>query len=149
MKLCYINGAIEVAPRQSWTERLEFTVNSDNNELNFRYPYGDITPEQAAAVSTFVKTITDAYSKLIKQIDAVNKDLRLEQYAPIASSQAGTVGADFDLDANSAVPQPARGASSTEIAELTIESAKDDEEKLQAMVASGLKEEAETKEDIN
>lgn len=111
MKLCYLNGAIEVAPRETWNERLEFAVNSDNNELSFRYPYGDITPEQAAAVSTFVKTITDAYSKLIKQIDVVNKDLKLEQYASIASPEIGTVGADFDLDANSAVPQPARGGS--------------------------------------
>lgn len=110
MKLCYFSGAIEVAPRESWTERLEFNA-SDDGKLNFRYPYGDVTPEQAAAVSTFVKTITDAYAKLTKQIDSINKDLKLEQYAPIVPPVVETTGSDFDLDAESAVSQSACGAS--------------------------------------
>lgn len=110
MKLCYFSGAIEVAPRESWTERLEFDVNNDG-KLNFRYPYGGITPEQAAAVSKFVETITDAYNKLTKQIDATNKRLKLEQYAPIVPPIVETTGSDFDLDANSAVSQSARGGS--------------------------------------
>lgn len=110
MKLCYFSGAIEVAPRDSWTERLEFDVNNDG-KLSFRYPYGNITPEQAAAVSKFVETITDAYNKLTKQIDATNKRLKLEQYALIVPPQVETTGSDFDLDANSPVSQSARGVS--------------------------------------
>ena len=165
MKLCHFSGAIEVAPRNSWIEQLGFDVTYDG-KLNFRYPYGDITPEQAAAVSKFVETITDAYNKLTKQIDATNKRLKLEQYAPIVPPIVETNGSDFDLDAKSAVSQSARGVSgvvdsysiaSTEPEVLgqsvrggsegidncppSMEDAKDDEEKLQAMLASGLKEE--------
>lgn len=108
MKLSYFSGTIEVAPRESWTERLEFNTN-DDGKLNFRYPYGDVTPEQSAAVSTFVKTITDAYAKLTKQIDTINKDLKLEQYAPIVPPVVETNGSDFDLDATPVVSQSARG----------------------------------------
>lgn len=110
MKLCYFSGAIEVAPRDSWTERLEFDVNNDG-KLSFRYPYGNITPEQAAAVNEFTKTLTDAYNVLQSQIKRVNKKLQLEEYAPIVPPIIKTNGSDFDLDANSAVSQSARGVS--------------------------------------
>lgn len=110
MKLCYFSGAIEVAPRGSWNERLEFNTD-DNGKLSFRYPYDNVTPEQAAAVSEFTKTLTAAYNKLQKQIDNVNQDLKLEQYAPIVPPVVETNGSDFDLDANPAVSQSARGVS--------------------------------------
>lgn len=100
MKLTYFSGTIEVVPRDSWNERLDFNIKDDGN-LNFHYPYGDITPEQAAAVSKFVETITDAYVKLIKQIDSANKRLKLEQYAPIVPPVVETNGSDFDLDIKS------------------------------------------------
>lgn len=84
MKLTYFYATIEVAPRNGYSENLQCTTDRDNpNKLIFNFPYGEITPEQAAAISEFTKTLTSAYSKLQKQIDNVNKDLKLEQYAPI------------------------------------------------------------------
>ena len=84
MKLTYFYATIEVAPRDSYSESLQCcTDRNDTSKLKFTFPYGEITPEQAAAVSEFTKTLTSAYNKLQKQIDNANKDLKLEQYAPI------------------------------------------------------------------
>lgn len=82
MKLTYFYATIEVAPRDGYSENLQCCTDRDNpNKLIFNFPYGEITPEQASAVSEFTKTLTSAYNKLQKQIDSVNKDLKLEQYA--------------------------------------------------------------------
>lgn len=95
MKLTYFYATIEVAPRDGYSESLQCSTDRDNtNRLKFTFPYGEITPEQAVAVSEFTKTLTSAYNKLQKQIDATNKDLKLEQYASVVE----TVGSDFDLD---------------------------------------------------
>ena len=84
MKINYFYGSIAIRPCNGYTENLEFNV-TEGKELTFRYPYGDATPEEAEAVSQFIKTVTSAYNKLTSQIDNVNKDLKLEQYAPIVS----------------------------------------------------------------
>ena len=96
MKINYFYGSIAIRPRDGYTENLEFNVTEDKG-LTFRYPYGDATPEEAEAVSQFIKTVTNAYNKLTSQIDNVNKDLKLEQYAPIVSVAETT--------SESAVPQ--------------------------------------------
>lgn len=115
MKLTYFYATIEVAPRDGYSENLQCTTDRDNpNKLIFNFPYGEITPEQAAAVSEFTKTLTSAYNKLQKQIDNVNKDLKMEQYAPAVPPITETTGSDFDLDANPAVPQPSHGGSESE-----------------------------------
>lgn len=89
MKLTYFYATIDIAPRDSYNETLQCgTDRSDNSKLQFTYPYGNITPKQAAAVSEFTKTLTNAYNKLQRQIDAVNKDLGLEQYAPKTESES-------------------------------------------------------------
>lgn len=82
MKLNYFYGSITIRQCDGYTENLEFNV-SETKGLAFRYPYGESSPEEAEAISQFVKTITNAYNKLTSQIDNVNKDLKLEQYAPI------------------------------------------------------------------
>lgn len=81
MKINYFYGSIAIRQINSYGENLEFNVNEDKG-LTFRYPYGEATPEEAEAISQFVKTVTNAYNKLTTQIDNVNKDLKLEQYAP-------------------------------------------------------------------
>ena len=96
MKINYFYGSIAIRPRDGYTENLEFNVTEDKG-LTFRYPYGEATPEEAEAISQFIKTVTNAYNKLTTQIDNVNKDLKLEQYAPIVSVAETT--------SESAVPQ--------------------------------------------
>lgn len=118
MKINYFYGSIAIRPRDGYTENLEFNV-TEGKGLTFRYPYGDATPEEAEAVSQFVKTVANAYNKLTTQLDRVNRDLHLEQYAPKVSAEqtssesaAGqtcalgdeevSTGADGDIDK----PQP-------------------------------------------
>ena len=110
MKINYLRGSIAIRQCDGYTENLEFNV-TETKGLIFRYPYGDATPEEAEAVSQFVKTVTNAYNKLTTQIDNVNRDLELEQYAPKVSvaetsSESTTV---------SAVPQPLHGTCSNNL----------------------------------
>ena len=106
MKLNYFYGSIATRQCDGYTENLEFNV-TESKGLTFRYPYGDATPEEAEAISQFVKTITNAYNKLTTQIDAVNRDLHLERYAPTVSSE--------DIASKSAVPQPSHGTCSNNL----------------------------------
>lgn len=101
MKLNYFYGSIAIVPKDGYTENFEFNVTEPSNKLEFRYPYGQILPEQAEAISQFVKTVTNAYNELTSQINNVNKDLKLEQYAPIVPPEVKTTGSDFDLDVKS------------------------------------------------
>ena len=128
MKLTYFYVTIEVAPRDTYNESLQCcTDRNDTNKLKFTFPYGEITPEQAAAVSEFTKTLTAAYNKLQKQIDNVNQELKLEQYATIVPPVIETTGSDFDLDAKSAVVGeacPPEGSNSASSSELLMEKVK-------------------------
>ena len=81
MKINYLCGSIAIRQCDGYTENLEFNV-AETKKLTFRYPYGEATPKEAEAVSQFIKTVTNEYNKLTTQIDGVNRDLRLEQYAP-------------------------------------------------------------------
>ena len=96
MKINYFYGSIAIKQCNNYVESLEFNV-TEGKGLTFRYSYCDATPEEAEAISQFVKTVTIAYNKLTGQIDNVNKDLKLEQYAPQASSE--------ETSSESAVPQ--------------------------------------------
>ena len=102
MKTNYFYGSIAIRQCDGYTENLTFDV-TEGKGLTFRYPYGDATPEEAEAISKFIKLITDAYNVLSSQIDRTNKTLKLEQYAPVVSSLEST-----DI---SAVPQPSHGGS--------------------------------------
>lgn len=87
MKLNFFYGSIAIIPRDGYNETLDFSATEQSGKLEFRYPYGQISPEQAEAISQFVKTVTNAYNKLSSQIDSVNKELQLEQYAPVVKSE--------------------------------------------------------------
>ena len=89
MKINYFYGSVAIRPRDGYTENLEFNV-TEGKELTFRYPYGEATPEEAEAISQFIKTVTNAYNKLTTQIDGVNRYLHLEQYAPKVSAAETT-----------------------------------------------------------
>lgn len=89
MKLEYFYGSIIIKEKEGSCEPLSFAIDK-SEKLTFRYPYGDATPEEAEAISQFVKTVTSAYNKLTTQIDNVNKDLKLEQYAPKVSAEETT-----------------------------------------------------------
>lgn len=89
MKINYFYGSITIRPRDGYTENLEFNV-VEGKGLTFRYPYGEAAPEEAEAISKFIKTVTDAYNVLTNQIDRTNKDLKLEQYAPTVSAEETT-----------------------------------------------------------
>lgn len=102
MKLTYFYATIEVAPRDGYNESLQCTTDrNDSSKLKFTFPYGEITPEQAAAVAEFTKTLTDAYNVLQSQINRVNKKLKLEECAPIVPPVVETAGSDSDLDVES------------------------------------------------
>lgn len=106
MKLTYFYATIEVAPRDSYSESLQCcTDRNDTSKLKFTFPYGEITPEQAAAVSEFTKTLTSAYNKLQKQIDNVNKDLMLEEYRPRKIVAETTSKIESESTEVSAAPQ--------------------------------------------
>ena len=100
MKTNYFYGSIAIRQCDGYTENLEFN-STESKGLTFRYPYGDATPEETEAISQFVKTVTNAYNKLTVQIDGVNRDLHLEQYAPQQSTE---VSSSESTDV-SAVPQ--------------------------------------------
>lgn len=89
MKTNYFYGSIAIRQCDGYTENLEFN-STESKGLTFRYPYGDATPEEAEAISQFVKTVTNAYNKLTVQIDSVNRDLHLEQYAPQQSTEVSS-----------------------------------------------------------
>lgn len=133
MKINYFYGSIAIRPDNGYTENLGFNI-TEGKGLTFRYPYGEATSEEAEAVSQFVKTVTSAYNKLTAQIDNVNKDLKLEQYAPIASSEASS---SESADVSAAPQSCALGGGEVSTGALTMDEAKTPEEMLEVMIASG------------
>lgn len=88
MKLKYFYGSIAITQEDGYTNNLEFGTDKDSNELTFRYPYGNVSPEKAKAVGNFVKTIADAFDKLKSQLESANRTLKEEEYAPIVIESA-------------------------------------------------------------
>lgn len=104
MKLKYFYGSIAVVQEDGYTNNLEFSTTEDDKGnvtgLSFRYPYGNISPEKAKAVSNFVKTIADAFDKLKSQLVSANKLLKEEEFAPIVieSSMNGAEETEPDTE---------------------------------------------------
>ena len=86
MKLKHFYGSISVIQENGYTNDLEFELKRQDEEaignLIFRYPYGNVSPEKAKAVSNFVKTIADAFDKLKPQLVTANRMLEEEEFAP-------------------------------------------------------------------
>jgi hypothetical protein len=63
-----------------------FYVNIDDKGLtSISRPYKSIPIEEQLAIEEIITSAIKAHIKLVKQIDIVNKDLRLEEYRPIES----------------------------------------------------------------
>lgn len=129
MKINYFYGSIAIRQCDGYTENLEFN-STESKGLTFRYPYGEATPEESEAISQFVKTVTSAYNKLTAQIDNVNKDLKLEQYAPIVSAEETT-------EVSAVAQSCALGDEEVSTGAVTMDEAKTPEQMLEAMIASG------------
>lgn len=104
MKLKYFYGSIAVVQEDGYTNNLEFSTTEDSNGnvtgLTFRYPYGNISPEKAQAISNFVKTISDAFDRLEVQLLDANELLGEEQFAPktLESAINGTEDTEPDTE---------------------------------------------------
>lgn len=152
MKLISFNCTIEVSKDENGYSN-NYYVDVTDKGVSISHPYVTQSQQQTMFVTKLIHDFISASIAFNDRVDRFNFDNHLEQYAVVTPPQVETTGSDFDLDANSAVAQSSHGVSEvTDNCPLTIETAKDDEEKLQAMLASGLKEEAleerETKSDM-
>lgn len=120
-----------------------FYISMDDKGLaNISRPYKSIPIEEQLAIEEVITSAIKAHLKLIKQVDNANKDLKLEEYRPIESVAETT----SEVSVESAVPQSSHGGSNTidlvahseaEQERLDMEEAKDAEEMLAVMIASG------------
>lgn len=79
-----------------------FYINIDDKGLaNISRPYKTIPIEEQLAIEEVITAVIKAHLKLVKQVDNANKDLKLEEYRPIASVADTT----SELAAESSVSQ--------------------------------------------
>ena len=79
-----------------------FYINIDDKGLaNISRPYKSIPVEEHLAIEEIITSAIKAHLRLVKQVDNANKELRLEEYAPIEPA-AETTSESTDV---SAVPQ--------------------------------------------
>ena len=63
-----------------------FYINIDDKGLaNISRPYKSIPIEEQLAIEEVITSAIKAHLRLVKQVDNANKDLKLEEYRPIAS----------------------------------------------------------------
>lgn len=137
MKLVSFNCTIEVSKDENGYSN-NYYVDVTDKGVSISHPYVTQSPEQVMLITKLIHDIIGTTIDFNRRIDSFNRDMKLEQYTPkVSQIEESTT----EALAETAVLQPSRGASSTEIAEVTMESAKDDEEMLKVMLASGLKEE--------
>lgn len=110
MKITSFNCTIEVSKDENGYPN-NYYVDVTDKGVSISHPYVTQTPEQVMFITQLVHDFIGVALGFNARVDGFNRDNHLEQYAPIVPPQAETVGADLDLDAKSAVPQPARGGS--------------------------------------
>ena len=59
----------------------------DKGLANISRPYKSIPVEEQLAIEEVIASAIKAHLKLVKQVDNANKDMKLEEYAPIVSSE--------------------------------------------------------------
>ena len=65
-----------------------FYISIDDEGLaNISRPYKSIPVEEHLAIEEVITSAIKAHLKLVKQVDTINKDLKLEEYAPIESAE--------------------------------------------------------------
>lgn len=110
MKLVSFNCTIEVSKDKNGYSN-NYYVDVTDKGVSISNPYVTQTPEQVMFITQLVHDFIDAALAFNGRVDGFNRDNHLEQYAVITPPVVETTGSDFDLDANSAVPQPSRGGS--------------------------------------
>ena len=68
-------------------------------------PYKSIPVEEQLAIEEVITSAIKAHIKLVKQVDNANKDLKLEEYAPIEVKEPSTEVSSEEKTSESAVPQ--------------------------------------------
>lgn len=112
-----------------------FYVNIDDKGLaNISRPYKSIPVEEQLAIEEVIASAIKAHLKLVKQVDNANKDLRLEEYRPIESVVETTSEESVESVASQSC---ALGGEEVSTGAKSMEEAKDAEEMLAAMIASG------------
>lgn len=141
MKLTSFNCTIELSKDENGYSN-NYYIDVTDKGVSISHPYVTQSQEQVMFITKLIHDFIVASIAFNDRVDGFNRDNHLEQYAVVTPPQVETAGSDFDLDAKPAVAQPEReGTDSTDPYPPSMEDAKDDEEKLQAMLASGLKEE--------
>lgn len=69
---------------QSYGDNFYISID-DKGLTNISRPYKPIPIEEQLAIEEVIASAIKAHLKLVKQVDNANKDLKLEEYAPIAS----------------------------------------------------------------
>ena len=134
MKLISFNCTIEISKDDNGYSN-NYYVDVTDKSVSISHPYIAQTPEQVMFITKLVHDFIGVALDFNARVDDFNRDNHLEQYAP-------QVETPTELSAESAVAQSSRGGSEgIDNCPPSMEDAKDDEEKLQAMLASGLKEE--------
>lgn len=72
----------------------------DKGLANVSRPYKAIPVEEQLAIEEVIASAIKAHLKLVKQVDNANKDLKLEQYAPIELSEEPDTEPTLNPDAN-------------------------------------------------
>lgn len=147
MKLTSFNCTIEVSKDENGYSN-NYYVDVTDKGVSISHPYVNQSPEQVMFITKLVHDFIGVALGFNARVDGFNRDNHLEQYAPQPETPTET-------GAESAVAQSCQLGGGEEAAlvahteaeqeRLDMENAKDDEEKLQAMLASGLKEVVEEK----
>ena len=80
-----------------------FYISIDDKGLSsVSRPYKTIPVEEQLAIEEVIASTIKAHLKLVKQVDNANKELKLEEYAPIVSSEE--TSSEVELESASAQP---------------------------------------------
>lgn len=146
MKLTSFNCTIEVSKDENGYFN-NYYVDVTDKGVSISHPYVNQSPEQVMFITKLVHDFIGVALGFNARVDGFNRDNHLEQYAP--QPEAST-----ETGAESAVPQSCQLGGGEEALvthteaeqeRLDMENAKDDEEELQTMLASELKEVVEEK----
>ena len=75
-----------------------FYISIDNKgSTTISRPYKSIPIEEQLAIEEVITSAIKAHLKLVKQVDNANKDLKLEEYAPIVLKEDSTPDTEPEL----------------------------------------------------
>ena len=80
---------------QGYGDNFYITID-DKGLANVSRPYKSIPVEEQLAIEEVIASAIKAHLKLVKQVDNANKDLKLEEYAPIVLKEDSTPEPDTE-----------------------------------------------------